>query len=139
MFPDQAQHYRERVQKLVLEKRLHDGVQLLCEEVGVEMVLLSSGRYRLLGSKRVLFVRLLGLSIMVRVGGGWQELRPFLLEHKAAHDALKRKLNLGEVDINDTYDNIHEHKPLVEANVREAHGLLTQGDLELGMHKVGRR
>jgi len=55
-------------------------VQLLCEctcATQFPMVRIGDGKYRV-GDKLVIFVRILRRHIMVRVGGGWQELSEFL-------------------------------------------------------------
>ena len=55
-------------------------VQLLCQctcATQFPMVRIGDGKYKV-GDKLIIFVRILRRHIMVRVGGGWQELSEFL-------------------------------------------------------------
>ena len=55
-------------------------VQLLCQctcPTQFPMVRIGDGKYKV-GDKLIIFVRILRRHIMVRVGGGWQELSEFL-------------------------------------------------------------
>lgn len=59
------------------------------------MVRIGDGKYKV-GDKLIIFVRILRRHIMVRVGGGWQELSEFLRQKDPCRAKQHHQVNLSQ-------------------------------------------
>lgn len=84
-------------------------VQLLCQctcPTQFPMVRIGDGKYKV-GDKLIIFVRILRRHIMVRVGGGWQELSEFLRQK----DPCRTKQQHQSIF---NHHQMHQHQPTID-------------------------
>eukprot|EP00039_Didymoeca_costata_P007741 m.103332 g.103332 ORF g.103332 m.103332 type:complete len:1236 (+) comp13806_c0_seq1:127-3834(+) len=96
---------REEKERLLAESKrnkdeLDAEVQKLMAKVEttVQLVRLRSGTYLIAGTTKKIFVRILNSIIMVRVGGGWQNLESWLRSHKPALSEKSKSIAKQKLD-----------------------------------------